>query len=238
MEIVRIVDARQMEAGATTRDRRRLVEQQPDAGSFETGDHCRCIMVAEHAKGRGRDVSAQVAHRGDRRIAGSDRLGAVVAGEDVHVIGRHVRQQLLDGVQGAAAVLDVQVAEMQDAKPVEGGGQVRQLDWVVPELHGVGVATSAPVKADRLQAGREDRGLAVPDVRLEVLGPQAEGLALHCGFPAEPGRQVMRSQAVRQRQDASMLVRRWRAGGGGGKEIHGGDGTMVGEARRSYRALT
>ncbi len=181
--VVGVVDAGEVQALAVAEQRLGLVDQHPDAHFFERRRHPDRIVVAEDRVDGCGDLRAQPSHALDRGFARPVGLAAVVSGQHTKIV-TELRQQLAKPPHRRQADVDMQVADLEDGKAVEGSRQSGENDGVAPDLDPLGVSARPPVQPGQLEGAADERRAQIPAPRPQRPAP-AVGARFMLVFDAE-----------------------------------------------------
>ena len=192
-----VVDAGEMDRLIAAADRFGLVQQHADAHGLHARDHADAVVIAKHAIDRPLEMRAQPGEALQRRVIGAIGGGTIVPRQNRDVVAG-ARRQRRRPFHGRGAHLDMEIAQMQDTKAIEGGGQIGEDEGVFTQAHAICVAPPTGVEPGRLQhRADQSRGrIQIPD--MEELTTPAEDLPLELALDAQALAGVQAAEALFQ----------------------------------------
>ncbi len=185
LEIVRIVDAGQVNGRAAPFQTDRFIEQQSDTQRFDGRDHADGVVVAQDGVDRVVQMRPHLGQRFEGGFVGAISLGPEVASHDADII-IHLLQAFDQGGGIRFVHVQMQIAEVEQGEAIEGGGQPGNDDLVAVDANVGGIAQAPAVQTQTTQ-GQPDHGMnRVPILDVEKRPTPAKDLGGVIGFDAEP----------------------------------------------------
>ena len=146
--VVGIVDADEVNVLPAPLDCRRLVEQHPDPDLLQVRYHAYRVMVAQDAVHRTLEVRPHPRQALYCCLIRAVGLPAIIAGQDTQIVG-NCREQLDQAAHRPAVHVRMQIAEMEDRKPVERARQFGRAELMAPNFDVLGIFAGAPIEPGR-----------------------------------------------------------------------------------------
>src|SRR5581483_8557627 len=204
LEIVGVIDAREVDRLIAASNDLTLVLQHADAHGFEAGEHPNRVVIAQHAEDRFPQVAHELCHALQGGVMRTEGLSTKIARQYAGVVLQSFNK--LSEPQHAPLVhVDVGIADVKDGESIKQRWQSGTSDVVGPQHDVLGIPATTPVQTAELQRGPDDGVNRVPVLDMKEIEALAENLRFVVGLDAQPLAGMQLSEPLLQSGEELIL---------------------------------